>query len=133
MPPLLTHSIPETREAVAAARGRGLTVGFVPTMGALHEGHASLIRLARRECGFVVVSVFVNPAQFGPNEDFDRYPRTLPGDLALCEREGADLVFVPERAAIYPPGYCTFVEVEGLQDVLEGRSRPGHFRGVATV
>jgi pantoate--beta-alanine ligase len=133
MPALLTHTVTDTRRAVAAARGRGQVVGLVPTMGALHEGHASLIRLARRECGYVVVSVFVNPTQFGPREDFDRYPRTLPDDLAVCEREGADLVFAPDRATVYAPGYCTFVEVEGLQDLLEGRSRPGHFRGVATV
>ncbi|HEY1377486.1 MAG TPA: pantoate--beta-alanine ligase [Gemmataceae bacterium] len=126
-------SIPDSRKAVAAARGRSQTVGFVPTMGALHEGHASLIRLARQQCGFVVVSVFVNPTQFGPNEDFTRYPRTLPEDLAVCEREGADLVFAPEPAAMYPPGFRTFVEVAELGDHLCGPSRPGHFRGVATV
>ena len=129
----LAHTIPDTRRAVAAARARGQTVGLVPTMGALHEGHASLIRLARRECGFVVVSIFVNPTQFGPNEDFARYPRTLPEDQALCEREGADLVFAPEPATIYPPGFRTYVEVTELGDVLCGPSRPGHFRGVATV
>jgi pantoate--beta-alanine ligase len=102
-------------------------------MGALHEGHASLIRAARAECGFVVVSVFVNPIQFGPNEDLARYPRTWEDDLCLCEHEGVDLVFAPEPAAVYPPGFSTYVEVEGLQDVLCGASRPGHFRGVATV
>jgi pantoate--beta-alanine ligase len=102
-------------------------------MGALHAGHASLIRAARAECGFGAVSVFVNPTQFGPNEDFARYPRTWEEDLRLCEREGVDLVFAPEPATVYPPGYCTFVEVEGLQDVLCGALRPGHFRGVVTV
>ncbi len=133
MPVQLTHAIPDTRQAVAAARGRGQTVGLVPTMGALHEGHASLIRLARQQCGFVTVTVFVNPTQFGPAEDFTRYPRTLPDDLAVCEREGADLVFAPEPAAMYPPGFRTFVEVQELGDHLCGPSRPGHFRGVATV
>ena len=103
-------------------------------MGALHEGHASLIRLARRQCGYVAVSVFVNPTQFGPSEDFTRYPRTWDADLAMCERDGVDLVFAPELADIYPPGYRTFVEVTELGDhLLRPRSRPGHFRGVATV
>jgi pantoate--beta-alanine ligase len=133
MPLQLTHTMPETRHAVAVARAAGRTVGFVPTMGALHEGHASLIRLARQDCGFVVVSIFVNPTQFGPSEDFTRYPRTLPEDQAVCEREGADLIFVPEPAAMYPPGFRTSVEVQELGDHLCGPSRPGHFRGVATV
>src|SRR5689334_12727243 len=133
MPLQLLHTIPDTRRAVAAARAHGQVVGLVPTMGALHEGHASLIRLARRQCGFVAVSVFVNPTQFGPKEDFTRYPRTLPDDLKLCEREGADLVFAPEPAAMYPPGFRTFVEVTELGEHLCGSSRPGHFRGVATV
>lgn len=123
----------ELRGRVAAARRGGKTVGFVPTMGALHEGHASLIRLARAATDFVVVSVFVNPTQFGPNEDLSRYPRPLEADLALCSACGVDLVFVPAVQSIYPSGFRTFVEVTGLQDVLEGASRPGHFRGVATV
>src|SRR5947207_9476947 len=129
----LAHTIPDTRRAVAAARDRGQTVGLVPTMGALHEGHASLIRLARQQCGFVVVSIFVNPTQFGPAEDFTRYPRTLSEDLAVCEREGADLVFAPEPAEMYPTGFRTAVEIGELADHLCGRSRSGHFRGVATV
>src|SRR5262245_17797080 len=133
MPLQLTHTIADTRRAVAEARTAGRTVGFVPTMGALHEGHASLIRLARRDCGFVVVSIFVNPTQFGPSEDFTRYPRPLSEDQAVCEREGADLIFAPEPAAMYPPGFRTFVEVQELGDHLCGPSRPGHFRGVATV
>ena len=102
-------------------------------MGALHAGHASLIRAARTETGFVVVSIFVNPAQFGPAEDLSRYPRPLAEDLQVCAREGVDLVFHPEVAVLYPPGFRTFVEVHGLQDVLCGKSRPGHFRGVATI
>jgi pantoate--beta-alanine ligase len=102
-------------------------------MGALHEGHAALVRAARRETGFVVVSVFVNPTQFGPQEDFARYPRTLDADRAVCGEAGADLVFAPSAGEMYPDGSATFVEVTGLQDVLDGASRPGHFRGVCTV
>jgi pantoate--beta-alanine ligase len=131
--PPVAATVAEVRRAVAGARRRGLTVGLVPTMGALHEGHASLIRAARAQTGFVVVSIFVNPTQFGPNEDFSRYPRPLEQDLEACGREGVDLAFVPEPATVYPPGFRTFVEVHGLQDVLCGASRPGHFRGVATV
>jgi pantoate--beta-alanine ligase len=110
-----------------------LTIGLVPTMGALHEGHASLLRAAREETGFVVASIFVNPTQFGPNEDLERYPRTLDADLLWCQQEGVKLVFAPEPGTIYPPGFRTYVEVREFQDVLCGASRPGHFRGVATV
>lgn len=131
--PRLVRTVEQLRQAVREARKAGRTIGLVPTMGALHEGHASLVAQARRETGFVVVTLFVNPTQFGPNEDLDRYPRTPEADLELCGREGADLVFVPDAATIYPPGFRTYVEVTGLQDVLEGESRPGHFRGVATV
>jgi pantoate--beta-alanine ligase len=131
--PAVARTAAEARRAVAAARGRGLSVGLVPTMGALHEGHASLIRRARADGGFVAVSIFVNPTQFGPHEDFARYPRSFEADLALCGRCGADLVFAPAAEEVYPPGFRTFVEVTGLQDVLCGASRPGHFRGVATV
>ncbi len=129
----ITDSVAGVRQAVAGARARALSVGLVPTMGALHAGHASLIRAARAETGFVVVSLFVNPTQFGPKEDFSRYPRTWEEDRAVCRREGVDLLFAPPAEAMYPPGFCTFVEVAGLQDVLCGASRPGHFRGVATV
>jgi pantoate--beta-alanine ligase len=130
---LLTTTIPATRAAITAARAAGKTIGLVPTMGALHAGHASLIRAARAETGFVVVSIFVNPTQFGPNEDLSRYPRTFDADRELCQAEGADLIFLPSPAEMYPPNYHTFVEVTGLQDGLCGTSRPGHFRGVATV
>jgi pantoate--beta-alanine ligase len=115
------------------ARRAGKRVGVVPTMGALHAGHASLMRAARQENEFVVATIFVNPAQFGPNEDLARYPRPLEDDLDLCAKEGVDLVFTPEPATVYPPDFRTYVEVHGLQEVLEGASRPGHFRGVATV
>jgi pantoate--beta-alanine ligase len=131
-PPLVTD-IPGLRDAIAEARRGGLTVGLVPTMGALHAGHLSLIEAARAETGYVVVSIFVNPTQFGPKEDLSRYPRTLERDREMCGQAGVDLVFHPEPAAMYPPGYRTFVEVTGLQDVLCGASRPDHFRGVATV
>ncbi len=115
------------------ARGEGRLSGLVPTMGALHEGHASLIRAAQHECSPVTVSIFVNPAQFGPGEDFERYPRRFEADVALLESLGVDYLFAPEAAEIYPPGFSSYVEVEGLGSRLEGRSRPGHFRGVATV
>ncbi len=121
------------RREVARARQAGRSIGLVPTMGALHAGHASLIRAARAETDLVVLSIFVNPTQFGPHEDFTRYPRTLAEDLAVCAAEGVDLVFAPDPATMYPPGFRTYVEVHDLQDVLEGASRPGHFRGVATV
>jgi pantoate--beta-alanine ligase len=129
----IVETIEETRAAVARARALAHSVGLVPTMGALHEGHASLIRQARAETGFVVASIFVNPAQFGPGEDFERYPRPFDADVRLCERERADLVFHPAPATVYPPGFRTAIEVPGLQDLLEGASRPGHFRGVAMV
>jgi pantoate--beta-alanine ligase len=111
----------------------GNTIGLVPTMGALHAGHASLIRAAHESCGFVAVSIFVNPTQFGPNEDFVRYPRTFDADCTLAAAEGADVIFAPSVEELYPAGAVTFVEVEGLGGRLDGQSRPGHFRGVATV
>jgi pantoate--beta-alanine ligase len=111
----------------------GKKIGLMPTMGALHKGHASLIRAAKRSVGYVAASIFVNPTQFGPNEDFTRYPRSFEADCALAEAEGADVVFAPSVEELYPVGAATFVEVEGLSDRLDGASRPGHFRGVATV
>lgn len=130
---LLVRTIRETRCAIQAQRRRGQTIGLVPTMGYLHEGHLSLIRLARRSSKFVVVSIFVNPTQFGPAEDLDRYPRNLARDLRLLKTAGCDLVFCPSVRTMYPVGYRTMVEVKGLSEVLCGASRPGHFRGVATV
>ncbi|HSK66366.1 MAG TPA: pantoate--beta-alanine ligase [Anaerolineales bacterium] len=109
------------------------TVGLVPTMGYLHEGHLSLVRRARQECDHVVVSIFVNPAQFGPKEDLSKYPRDLDRDLSLLSPLGVDLVWMPTAEEMYPPGYQTWVEVEAITRPLEGAMRPGHFRGVATV
>lgn len=114
-------------------RGDGESIGFVPTMGALHLGHAALIDRARKENRRVIVSVFVNPKQFGPNEDYGRYPRVFPADKALCRARGADAVYHPDAEQVYPPGFSTHVEVEGLSRLLDGKFRPGHFRGVATV
>jgi pantoate--beta-alanine ligase len=111
----------------------GNTIGLVPTMGALHAGHASLIRAATAAVGYVAVSIFVNPTQFGPNEDYARYPRSLDADCALAKAEGADVVFAPTVEELYPAGAATYVEVEGLSNRLDGASRPGHFRGVTTV
>lgn len=114
-------------------REQDRTIGLVPTMGALHEGHLSLVREARRMCDIVVVSVFVNPAQFGPGEDFERYPRNLTQDTALLTDYNVDYIFAPPVEEIYPKGFTTYVNVSGLSKLLEGESRPGHFRGVATV
>jgi pantoate--beta-alanine ligase len=114
-------------------REQDKTVGLVPTMGALHEGHLSLVREARRMCDVVVVSVFVNPTQFGPGEDFEHYPRDLTKDTALLTYYNVDYIFAPTVEEIYPKGFSTYVNVEGVSEQLEGASRPGHFRGVATV
>jgi pantoate--beta-alanine ligase len=114
-------------------RSWGAGAGFVPTMGALHEGHASLIRRSAGENDRTLVSIFVNPTQFGPTEDLAKYPRTLEADLKLCEAAGADAVFTPDKTMVYPDGFATWVTVEGLGDKLCGKSRPGHFRGVTTV
>ena len=130
----LVHTVVELREEVAQAKAQGLTIGLVPTMGALHEGHASLIAAANKENDFVVVSVFVNPTQFGPNEDLDAYPRTLEADCKLAEQKGANVVFAPSPKEMYPSEDATWVEVTGdITKVLCGRTRPSHFRGVTTV
>jgi pantoate--beta-alanine ligase len=130
----ILRTVAELREWSRRERNDGgNTIGLVPTMGALHAGHASLIRAARESCGFVAVSIFVNPTQFGPNEDYSRYPRTFEADCALAKANGAHVVFAPSVEELYPAGAATFVEVEGLSNRLDGLSRPGHFRGVATV
>ena len=121
------------KQVARQARAEGRPSGFVPTMGALHEGHLSLVRAARAECQPVIASIFVNPTQFGPSEDFQKYPRSLDEDRKKLEDAGVDYLFAPEATEIYPPGFRTWVNVEGLSDRLEGRVRPGHFRGVATV
>ena len=126
-------TVPQVRQQLDAIRRGGKTIGLVPTMGALHAGHASLIENARAQCDFVVVSIFVNPLQFGPNEDYQRYPRPLEKDLEVCERVGADLVWVPSREDLYLSEQRIFIEVMQLGDHLCGPFRPGHFRGVATV
>jgi pantoate--beta-alanine ligase len=123
-------TIPELRLARRSLPG---VVGFVPTMGALHAGHLSLVQAARTECASVVASIFVNPMQFGPQEDLSRYPRDLPRDLDMLEQAGVDLVWTPTEEVMYPPGFQTWVEVEALSRRLEGEMRPGHFRGVTTV
>jgi pantoate--beta-alanine ligase len=130
---LLLTTIAETRSACARIRADGRTLGLVPTMGALHRGHLSLVRAAQASCDAVAVSIFVNPTQFGPKEDFAGYPRNLEQDCQTLEAAGVDLVFAPSAEEMYPAGAGTFVEVTGLSDRLDGASRPGHFRGVATV
>jgi pantoate--beta-alanine ligase len=127
------HTIEWMKQIAHEARAQDRILGLVPTMGALHEGHFSLIRAAQRECAPVVVSLFVNPKQFGPSEDLNKYPRTPEADRAALEALGVDYLFAPSPQEIYPPGFRTSVVVEGLSDRLEGRSRPGHFRGVTTV
>jgi pantoate--beta-alanine ligase len=130
---LVLKTIAETRSACAQIRAAGKTLGLVPTMGALHEGHLSLVRAAQASCDTVAVTIFVNPTQFGPKEDFASYPRTLEQDCQTLEAAGVDLVFAPSVEEMYPGGASTFVEVAGLSERMDGASRPGHFRGVATV
>ena len=130
----VSMQVVSTLDELRAARQRlSGTLGLVPTMGALHEGHLSLVRRAKAECAHVTVSIFVNPTQFGPQEDLSKYPRDLPHDLALLEAEGVELVWTPTPAEVYPPNFQTWVSVEGLTLPLEGALRPGHFRGVTTV
>ncbi|MBI5189369.1 MAG: pantoate--beta-alanine ligase [Nitrospirae bacterium] len=129
----VVKSVAEMAEVSRELRASGKTVGFVPTMGYLHAGHISLVKAARKDCGSVVLSIFVNPAQFGQGEDLGTYPRNLAGDVEKCRMADVDVVFAPEAAEMYPAGYATYVTVEGISDRLCGASRPGHFRGVATV
>ncbi len=129
----IVRTLAETRAAVRALRAEKGSIGFVPTMGALHAGHRSLVQAARARCGAVAVSIFVNPTQFGPNEDFSRYPRTFAEDCEALREEEVDLLFAPEVATMYPADAVTVVRVEGLRDRLDGASRLGHFDGVATV
>ena len=121
------------KQAARQARAESRVIGFVPTMGALHAGHTALVHRAKQDCSPVVASIFVNPKQFGPQEDFSKYPRTIEADSEKFSAAGVDALFLPDAAEIYPSGFRTYVNVEGLSERLEGRSRPGHFRGVATV
>jgi pantoate--beta-alanine ligase len=129
----IVKTVAEATAASVAAKKSAKTIGLVPTMGALHDGHRSLIKRARNECDFVAVSIFVNPTQFGEGEDLDSYPRTLEHDLKICDEEGADLVFTPANEDVYLDGHTSWVEVGGLTQKLEGMTRPSHFRGVTTV
>ena len=129
----IVSTVAEVRTQVKAWKREGLTIGFVPTMGYLHEGHASLMKCARERCDKVVASIFVNPMQFGENEDLDSYPRDLDADAKLCEEIGVDLNFHPEPGEMYEDGFCSFVDMNGLTKELCGKSRPVHFRGVCTV
>jgi pantoate--beta-alanine ligase len=131
--PLRITTADDLRRHAAQARRAGKTIGLVPTMGALHAGHLSLVDACRKECGLTVASIFVNPAQFGPGEDFSRYPRTLEADCRLLAGHGADVVFVPATESMYAAAHATYVEVGGPALPLEGAFRPGHFRGVATI
>jgi pantoate--beta-alanine ligase len=127
------HTVEWMKQAARQARADGGVIGLVPTMGALHEGHLSLVRAAAQQCHPVVVSIFVNPKQFSPSEDLQKYPRTLEADRARLEALAVDYVFAPSAAEMYPADFRTYVSVDGLSEKLEGRSRPGHFRGVSTV
>lgn len=130
---LVFQSVQEIKNHLPGLKSLGKTIGFVPTMGALHEGHASLLRAARRENDIVVLSIFVNPTQFGANEDLTKYPRTLEKDLEIARSAGVDIAFVPTPEEVFPKGWRSYIEIEELSSVLCGKFRPGHFRGVATV
>ncbi len=129
----IIRTIQWMKQIARQARAESRVIGLVPTMGALHQGHASLIERARKDCSAVLASIFVNPTQFGPNEDFTKYPRSFESDKEKLEQAGVDYLFAPEAAEIYPKNFSTYVSVESLSERLEGKSRPGHFRGVATV
>jgi pantoate--beta-alanine ligase len=131
--PKVIETVDGLREAVAGFRRKGKTIGLVPTMGALHAGHLSLVEAAKAECDVCLVTIYVNPSQFGPGEDLDRYPRALEADLDALSRYGVELAFVPQDGEVYMPGHATWVEVGSLSEPLEGKCRPGHFRGVATI
>ncbi|AJQ29517.1 pantoate--beta-alanine ligase [Pelosinus fermentans] len=129
----IIETIEEMKIFVKQVKAKGLSIGLVPTMGSLHEGHLTLMRQAKKQCDVVVVSIFVNPTQFGPNEDYAKYPRDLTGDSVQAGTAGVDVIFHPQVQEMYPKGYSSFIEVDGITQKLCGLSRPGHFRGVATV
>jgi pantoate--beta-alanine ligase len=126
-------TVSDIRQRIAVAKSSGKTIGFVPTMGALHEGHLSLVRDSKKKCGITVVSIFVNPTQFSPTEDLEKYPRPIENDIALLEKENTDILFLPSVKEIYPQGASSFVTVENITTVFEGELRPTHFKGVTTV
>lgn len=130
---IVISSVRELREHIDATKRANKTIGFVPTMGALHEGHLSLTKLSKKQCGTTVVSIFVNPTQFGANEDYSKYPRTIDEDSRLLESVSTDILFSPTKEEIYPEGASTFVRVDGITNTFEGEIRPGHFQGVSTV
>ncbi|MBI3006508.1 MAG: pantoate--beta-alanine ligase [Ignavibacteriales bacterium] len=129
----IISTVAEMQAEASRLRAEGRKIGVVPTMGYLHEGHASLIRRAKEICDVVVVTIFVNPTQFGPGEDFDRYPRDFQRDSEIALKCGADIIFRPDKQEMYPEGYKTYIEVEDISSTFEGKIRPGHFRGVATI
>ncbi len=129
----IIETIKDMKFFVQQAKEKGLSIGLVPTMGSLHEGHLTLMRQAKKECDVVVVSIFVNPTQFGPNEDYGKYPRDLTGDSEQASKAGVEVIFHPQVQEMYPKGYNSFIEIDGITQKLCGLSRPGHFRGVATI
>lgn len=129
----IIDTIQDMRLFIKQAKQQGLRIGLVPTMGSLHEGHLTLMRQAKKSCDVVVVSIFVNPTQFGPNEDYAKYPRDLTGDSEQAGKAGVDVIFHPQAQELYPKGYSSFIEIDGITQKLCGLSRPGHFRGVATI
>src|SRR5438552_1760090 len=129
----ILRSVTSAHKLTSKLRSQKKIIGFVPTMGALHEGHLSLMKIAKKKSDILVVSIFVNPLQFGPNEDFEKYPRDLKHDETLCKDACADYIFYPGKNELYPEDYSTFIDVEGITGGLEGEIRPGHFRGVTTI
>ncbi len=129
----IIHSLTQLQTALGAWRRRGKKIGFVPTMGYLHAGHLALVRRSRKDCAVTVVSIYVNPKQFGPREDLRKYPRDIRRDAALLQKENVDILFIPSDNVVYPKGYLTYIDVENFSAALCGRFRPGHFRGVATI
>lgn len=130
---IITETIKEYKSILQKIKSNNLKIAFVPTMGALHNGHLNLVKIAKEKSDVVVVSLFVNPTQFAPNEDFEKYPRTLEKDLQLCENEGVDIVFIPKQLEIYPIGFASLIEIKNITENFEGIKRPGHFNGVATI